>query len=225
MKKVVKLKESDLQRIVKRVLNEGGKFQKFHVRAFNYMDSIKKSDMTYIPGIFKRELSLSDEESKILAFNYKKYSDMGGDYNEYIGEPLYDIDNVNLEHNYSLDDYQLTHRINIDGKKLDGMLSPDRILDDTHIIKLTNNDLTHVDFTGYGKLKTLFAMLIEGNPIRTVNIPSLINFLSGTYPDKKLSRFKMEYIPNENFNEEHVEYIKNNVVNDSLEITITPLSQ
>jgi hypothetical protein len=49
--------------------------------------------------------------------------------------------------------------------------------------------------------------------------------LSGTYPDKKLTRFKMEYIPNENFNEEHVEYIKNNVVNDSLEITITPLSQ
>ena len=225
MGRIEKQKRQLIEESNKRILNEGGKFQKFHARAFNYMDSIKKSDRPYIPGIFKRELYLSDEESKILAFNYKKYSDMGGDYNEYIGEPLYDIDNVNLEHNYSLDDHQLTHRINIDGKKLDGMLSPDRILDDTHIIKLTNNGLTHVDFTGYDKLNSLFAMLIEGNPIRTVNIPSLINFLSGTYPDKKLTRFKMEYIPNENFNEEHVEYIKNNVVNDSLEITITPLSQ
>ena len=217
------LTEEQFNRVI---LNEGRKFQKFHAKAFNYVDSLKKSDLLYLPGLFKKELSLSDEESKILAFNYKKYSNMGGDYNEYIGEPLYDIDNVNLEYNYSLSDDEIAHRINIDGKNLDGMLSPDRILDDTHIIRLKNNGLTHVDFTGYDKLNLLFAMIIEGNPIRTVNIPSLINFLSGTYPDKKLTRFKMEYIPNENFNEEHVEYIKNNInVDSDLEITITPLSQ
>ncbi len=217
------LTEEQFNRVI---LNEGGKFQKFHAKAFNYVDSLKKSDLLYLPGLFKKELSLSDEESKILAFNYKKYSNMGGDYNEYIGEPLYDIDNVNLEYNYSLSDDEIAHRINIDGKNLDGMLSPDRILDDTHIIRLKNNGLTHVDFTGYDKLNSLFAMIIEGNPIRTVNIPSLINFLSGTYPDKKLTRFKMEYIPNENFNEEHVEYIKNNInVDSDLEITLTPLSQ
>ena len=58
--------------------------------------------------------------------------------------------------------------------------------------------------------------------MRTVNIPVLIEFLNN-HPT--MARFSMNYIPNEEFNEEHVLFIKDSMIDDRINLQITPLSE
>jgi hypothetical protein len=58
--------------------------------------------------------------------------------------------------------------------------------------------------------------------VRTVNIPALID-LFNNHPT--LAKFHMNYIPNKEFNEEHVQFIKDSLVEDrGIIINITPLT-
>lgn len=222
----VKLTEQQFRRVI---LKEEEKLKPFHAKAFEYMDreyskedNIGEEYAYYYPAKFKKVFHLTDEESKVLAYNYLKYNDESGDYKKFIGKPFYTPDNLSLDME-ELDLGTIRVRFTLNNKDLRNLIPPKAILPTTQIITLMNDNISHVDVTGYEKFSDLFILNLQGNPVRTVNIPALIEFLNN-HPH--MARFRMNYIPNEEFNEEHVQYIKDSMREESgLVIDITPLAQ
>jgi len=225
----IKLTEQQFRRVI---LKEDEELKPFHARAFEYMDREyggEKEDMGeeyayYYPAKFKKVFHLTDEESKVLAHNYLKYNDGTGDYKKFIGKPFYTSDDLGL----SMDDADLDLdsmrvRFTVNNKDFGNLLPPKAILPTTQIITLMNDNISHVDVTGYEKFSDLFILNLQGNPVRSVNIPVLIEFLNN-HPH--MARFSMNYIPNEEFNEEHVQFIKDSLREDSgINLQITPLPE
>ena len=222
----VKLTEQQFRRVI---LKEDEELKPFHAKAFEYMDrrydkedNVGEEYAYYYPAKFKDEFHLTDDESKLLAYNYLKYNDGSGDYKKFIGKPFYTPDNLSLDME-ELDLGTIRVRFTLNNKDLRNLLPPKALLPTTEIITLMNDNISHVDVTGYEKFSNLFILNLAGNPVRTVNIPALIEFLNN-HPT--MARFSMNYIPNEEFNEEHVQYIKDSLREDSgLNIDIKPLPE
>ena len=223
----VKLTEQQFRRVI---LKEEEKLKPFHTKAFEYMDreygreNIGVEYAYYYPAKFKSVFQLSDEESQVLSYNYLKYNDGSGDYKKFIGQPYYTPDDLELGmEDPDLDLEGMRVRFTLNNKDLGKMIPPKALLPTTEIITLMNDNISHVDVTGYEKFSNLFILNLAGNPVRTVNIPALIEFLNN-HPT--MARFSMNYIPNEEFNEEHVRYIKDSMIEDSgITIDITPLRE
>ena len=216
----VKLTESQYKRII---LQEDEKLTPYHARAFEQMDreyGTENKFEYYYPARFKSVFDETDEISKVMAHNYIKYDDGSGDYKKFIGEPYSTPDNLA----WGVDDAELQHityRFTVNDQDLRSLPPPKSISPSTQIISLMNDNISHVDLTGYENLRDLFTLNLLGNPVRTVNIPVLIEFLNN-HPH--MAKFTMNYIPNEEFNEEHVEFIKDSMIEDSgVNLQITPL--
>ena len=221
----VKLTEQQFRRVI---LKEEEKLKPFHAKAFEYMDreygreNIGVEYAYYYSAKFKKVFHLTDEESKVLAHNYLKYNDGSGDYQKFIGKPYYTPDDLELGMK-ELDLGTIRVRFTLNNKDLRNLIPPKAILPTTQIISLMNDNISHVDVTGYEKFSDLFILNLSGNPVRTVDIPVLIEFLNN-HP--RMTRFVINYIPNEEFNEEHVQFIKDSMIEDSgLVIDITPLPE
>lgn len=219
----VKLTEQQFRRVI---LKEDEELKPFHAKAFEYMDreygreNIGVEYAYYYPAKFKKVFNLSDEESEVLSYNYLKYNDGSGDYKKFIGKPYYTPDDFDGNH-ADLDLEGMRVRFTLNNKDLGKMIPPKALLPTTEIITFMNDNISHVDVTGYEKFSNLFILNLMGNPVRSVNIPALIEFLNN-HP--RMSRFMMNYIPNEEFNREHVQYIKDSMIEDSgITIDITPL--
>jgi hypothetical protein len=226
--KVIKLINQQFRKVI---LKEDEEFKSFHAKAFEYMDRRyggEKEDMGveyayYYPAKFKDEFHLSDDESKLLAYNYLKYNDGSGDYKKFIGKPFYTPDNLSLSmEDADLDLNAMRVRFTVNNKDLGSLIPPKSILPTTQIISFMNDNISHVDVTGYDKFSDLFIFNLLDNPVRTVNIPALID-LFNNHPT--LAKFHMNYIPNKEFNEEHVQFIKDSLIEDrGIIINITPLT-
>ena len=82
---------------------------------------------------------------------------------------------------YGIDNYE-NIRVKLDRQGLTTMPDPESLPETMEILNLETNNIEELDLTGYHKFKNLFVLNLTNNPIRRINMQSiLMGFPSGLY--------------------------------------------
>ena len=74
---------------------------------------------------------------------------------------------------YGIDNYE-NLRVNLDRQGLTRMPDPESLPETMEILNLETNDIEELDLTGYQKFNELFVLNLTNNPIRRINMDSIL---------------------------------------------------
>jgi len=80
---------------------------------------------------------------------------------------------IEYQRGYGIDNYE-NLRVNLDRKELTRMPDPLSLPETMEVLNLETNDIEELDLTGYHKFNNLFTINLTNNPIRRINMNSIL---------------------------------------------------